>query len=182
MKHNKKIRIVVPKKHTGKGGAVKTGMLAARYPLAMFMDADSSTSIWELDNFLKYIDDYDIIIGSRAIKGANVKVHQHFLRELLGKTFNKIIRILGVRGIIDTQCGFKLFKNCKQIFRKQTIEGWAFDVEILFIAKKMGKRIKELPVTWVNSENSKLNPFTDSIRMLLEVIKVRINSVKGIYR
>jgi len=184
-KKNKRVNIVnLRHKKAGntKGLAVKQGMLHAKYDLALFTDSDKSTPITELDKLMRFIDDYDVVIGSRSIKGANVKVHQPFLRELMGKIFNKIVRILTVKGIVDTQCGFKLFRDCRQLFRKQLIMGWAFDVELLFLAQKSGKKIKEVPVVWINDPNTKVHAIRSAIQMFQQVLQVRMNWMLGKYR
>lgn len=179
---DRRIRIITYSKNQGKGHAVKTGMLAASNNLALFCDADLSTPIEELGNFMKFVNDYDIIAGSRVIFGHKITKKQPFLRVLLGIIFSKITRLILDTGLQDTQCGFKLFKNCKHIFKKQTTNGFAFDVEILFLARKNGMKIQELPVTWKNVLGSKLSPVKDSLRMLKDILKIRKNFINGIYK
>ena len=160
----------------GKGAAVKRGMLEANGEICVFSDADLSTPIYELKKIIDNINvGYDIVIGSRGIKNELIKVHQPFYREFMGKTFNKIVQLLVLKGIKDTQCGFKGFTNkaAKSIFNLQKIKGFGFDVEILFLANRLGFKICETPVEWYNDERSKVNPITDSFKMLIEIFKVR---------
>jgi dolichyl-phosphate beta-glucosyltransferase len=178
---NKNIILTKKRENKGKGYSVKQGALIAKHNFILFSDADLSTPIQELDKFLKYIDKYDIVIGSRALKGADIRIKQPFYRAFIGKTFNKIARLLTVKGIKDTQCGFKLFKNCRDIFKKQTIDGFGFDVELLFISQKRGLKIKELPITWLNAEGSKVSAFKDSCKMFYDLLKIRFNSILGKY-
>jgi dolichyl-phosphate beta-glucosyltransferase len=179
---DRRMRIISYGGNRGKGYAVKTGMLAAKYPFALLSDADLSTPIEELDSFMGYVNRYDIIIGSRVIEGHKIVKKQPFYRVFLGIIFSKITDVLLGTGVKDTQCGFKLFKNCKHIFKKQTIDGFAFDVEILFIARRNGLKILELPVTWRNARQSKLNPLTDSLKMFAEIIRIKANFLRGVYK
>src|SRR3989338_946887 len=181
---NKKIRLLEFSPNHGKGFAVKQGMLNAKGDIILFSDADLSTPIEEFDKLINYIKDFDVIIGSRSIKGANVVKHQPFYRELMGKIFNKIVRLFTIRGIIDTQCGFKIFnqKAAKDVFSRTRITGFGFDVEALFLAKISGYKIKEVPVTWINDEQTKISPVKDSLKMFIEVLKIRINYWKGDYK
>jgi dolichyl-phosphate beta-glucosyltransferase len=176
---NRNIKILKNKVNKGKGFSVRKGMLAGEGDYLLFTDADLSTPIEELDKFLNYTD-YDIIIGSRALKESKVTTKSH--KKLLGKAANLLINLLAVRGIKDTQCGFKLFKQkiAKQLFSRQLINRFGFDFEILFLAQKKGYSIKELPVMWVNAEGSKVKP-TDYFRTFGELLKIRINQIKGKY-
>lgn len=179
---DKRIKIITYSKNQGKGCAVKIGMLSAKKKLALFCDADLSTPIEELSRFMKFIDKYDIIVGSRVISGHKIIKKQPFLRVLLGIIFSKITKLILDTGLQDTQCGFKLFKNCKHIFEKQTINGFAFDVEVLFLARKQGMKILELPVTWKNVLGSKLSPVKDSLRMLKDILRIRKNFIIRMYK
>ncbi len=169
----------------GKGYSVRKGMFKARGNLRLFSDADMSTPIDELEKLHGAIGDgYDLAIGSRSLPDSDVRVHQRLYRELMGKIFNCFVQKVAVRGIIDTQCGFKLFTKeaAHDIFRRQYINGFSFDVEVLFIAFKLGYRVKEVPVTWINSPRSKVNPVTDSARMLLDLFSIRFKDLSGLYR
>lgn len=170
------VQIVKQPQNMGKGAAVRRGMLEARGTLRLFTDADLSTPIYELKKFLPEIENgYEIAIGNRALQNELIKEHQPFYREMMGKTFNKIVQLLVVRGISDTQCGFKLFteKAAKEIFAKSEINGFSFDVEAVYLASKMGFKIKEIPVEWYNDDRSKVHPIKDSMKMLIEIMRIR---------
>jgi len=180
---NKNIRIIKNKKNMGKGYSVKTGILNAKYPLVLFSDSDLATPIEELDKFMEYIKSYDIVIASRNLKESNIKVKQPFYRQLMGKTFPLLVNLIALGGFRDTQCGFKLFKTgaAKRIVSLQTFNRFSFDVEILFIAKKLGYKIKEAPVVWIDKEGSKVSPIKDSLKMLIDLFKIRLNNLLGKY-
>ncbi len=180
---NKKLRVLTNKPNMGKGFAVKRGMLSAKKRHILFSDADLSTPIEEIEKFIPYLDDYDILIGSRNLQESDIQVKQPFIRSKLGKAFPWIVRLALLREIKDTQCGFKLFKKSviEPIFQKQSVNGFAFDVEILFIAKKLGLRIKELPIIWLNTLGSKVNPLKDSYHMFRDVLQIRRKNKNGFY-
>lgn len=170
------VQIVKQEVNQGKGAAVRRGMLEAKGDLRLFTDADLSTPIYEIDKMLEWQKKgYDVCIGSRAMQSELIKEHQPWYREFMGKTFNKIVQFLVVRGIKDTQCGFKMFtkKAAEDIFSRSKINGYAFDVEAVFLANSLKYKIKEIPVEWYNDERSKVNPVTDSIKMFLEILKIR---------
>ena len=165
----------------GKGYSVRNGMYHAKGDLLLFSDADLSTPIEELEKFMPLIDQgFDVVIGSRALKESNIEKHQPYYREAMGKVFNVIVQSLVIKGIKDTQCGFKLFTReaVKKIFPKQKLDGFSFDVEILFLAKKFGYKIKEIPVTWINDEETKVSSIKDSSRMFIDILKIRLNHLK----
>lgn len=168
----------------GKGYSVRNGFLDSAGEYVLFSDADLSTPIEELEKFLPEMDrDADIVIGSRAVRGADIVKRQPIHRMLMGKTFNKIVQVLTVRGISDTQCGFKLFRRstCEAVFRMQRVDRFAFDAELLFLARKRGLVIRELPVRWINSPESKVDIVRDSSRMLADIISVRLDYLTGKY-
>jgi dolichyl-phosphate beta-glucosyltransferase len=170
------VRVIKQDRNRGKGAAVRRGMLEAKGDFCVFSDADLSTPIYEIKKLIEqYQNGYDVCIGSRAVDYSMIKEHQPWYREMMGKTFNKIVQLLVVRGIKDTQCGFKGFKKeaAKNIFSKQKIDGFAFDVELVFLAGKLNYKIIEIPVEWYNDERSKVNPITDSTKMFLEILKIR---------
>lgn len=167
---------VISKKSYGKGWAVKEGMLAATGDLRLFMDADNSTDISQADKMLPFIDQgYDVVISSRKIEGAIITHPQPAYRELLGRLFSILVSIIIPLGIKDTQNGFKLFtkETAEKIFRRQTSFYWAFDVEILALARKFGFKIKEVPIVWQNDERSRMN-LAGMAQMLCEVIVIRL--------
>lgn len=168
----------------GKGYAVKTGMLAARGKYRLFIDIDLSTPIAELANFLPYLKKFNIVIGSRKMKSANVMIRQPFLREFLGKVFTLISqKVLGMN-ISDFTCGFKCFsdKTAIEIFSRQKNNRWGFDAEILYIAKMRHNQIKEIPVNWSDDPRTKVKFPQDIINSLKELIKIRINAYAGFYK
>jgi len=133
----------------------------------------------ELEKLIPWIDkDYDIVIGSRGLKDSDIQIHQSWLRETSGKIYNVLVQFLLIRGIKDTQCGFKLFKRdvALDVFNRQRIEGFSFDVEILFLAKRLGYKIKEVPIVWKNSRPSKVRMPVVPFKMLWELIKIRMRS------
>lgn len=166
----------------GKGYSVKRGMLYANGDLLLFSDADLSTPIEELINFLKYAGEYDVLIAARNLEGSKVS-KQPFFRSTLGKIFPFFVKFILVKGISDTQCGFKMFKRecAKKIFKKQRINRWSFDAEILFIACKYNYKIKQIPVVWNNDKRTKINQFTDPPKMFLELLKIKFNNLIGRY-
>ena len=181
---NKNIKLTKQRKNKGKGYSVKEGMLLANGDYLLFSDADLSTPIEEIEKFIKVMKKgYDIVIASRNMKDSIIPIKQPFFRKLLGQVFPFIVNLLILPGYKDTQCGFKLFKKevAIKIFSKQKINDFGFDVEILFIAKKYGYKIKEIPVIWSNSLGSKVNPLLDSIRMFLDILKIRLNDIKNTY-
>ena len=161
--------------HRGKGFAVNLGMKAALGNYIIFLDADLSTDISEIDKIIPYIQqNIDIIIGSRKIAGAKIVVHQPKIREFMGKCFTWLSNfILGTK-FSDFTCGFKCFskKAKEQIFALQKIYDWSFDAEILFLAKKLGYEIKEIPVEWRNDPSTKVKLFKDTIKSFLGLIKI----------
>lgn len=161
---------------SGKGGAVREGFLKeAKGSYIMFMDADNATKISELDHFWPQISEgFEVVIGSRDVKGAKVVVPQVWYKELAGKLGNILIRIVAVPGIHDTQCGFKLFskKAVEKIFPEQKLGGWGFDIEILALARRYGFKIKEESVMWYNAEGSKVS-LSDYLKVFIDLFKVR---------
>lgn len=179
------IRVLRNDRNRGKGYSVRRGMLEAEGELRLFTDADLSTPIEELPKLERAVleEGFDIAIASRGLPQSRLPVRQPFWREALGRTFNLYIQLLLLPGIWDTQCGFKLFtaRAAEEVFRRVTIEGFGFDFEALYIAKKLGFRIKEVPVTWYHSPKTKVKVLRDGLRMGLEALKVRANDLKGVY-
>lgn len=168
----------------GKGAAVKLGMLEARGEYRLFMDADNSTTVNQVEAFWPcFQEGFDVVIGSRKAPGANVMVHQAWYKEVAGRCGNLLIRSLAVPGVSDTQAGFKMFsRECAEnLFPRMTIERWGFDVEILAAARSLGYRIRELPITWINSPASKVG-VRSYFEVMADVYRVRRNVQAGIYR
>jgi dolichyl-phosphate beta-glucosyltransferase len=163
--------------HVGKGSAVRMGMLNAKGRLVLFMDADGATPLNEIPKLFAAIDQgYDIAIGSRVAQRpgeAEVKTSLH--RRLIGRTFAFFVNVFAIEGIADTQCGFKMFTRdaAAAVFSRQKTVGFAFDVEILYIARRLSLSIAEIPVNWVAQPGSKVNLITDSARMLKDICRVR---------
>jgi dolichyl-phosphate beta-glucosyltransferase len=160
----------------GKGFSVRSGVLASKGDVVLFADSDLSTPIEDFEKLeLALHDGHDVAIGSRALPSSDVQIHQNALRELMGKTFNVIARLLSFQGIHDSQCGFKAFKQkaAKALFECQKLDGFCFDAEILFLAQKMGYRVQEVGVRWRNSPKSKVHIFLDPIKMFWDLFRIR---------
>lgn len=170
--------------HHGKGGAVKRGALEAAGEAVLFMDADHSTRIEELQKCLPWLEDgFQVVIGSRKTPGAEVRVHQPPVREAMGRVFTWLTnQLLGTR-VTDITCGFKCFtaEAAAEIFQLQRIAGWGFDAEILFIARHRGWRIKEVPVVWTDDATTKVRLLHDTLRSLSELVSIRAGAWRGRY-
>ncbi len=170
--------------HRGKGYAVKTGMLAAQGDYLFLCDADLSMPVEEVARFLPpALQGYDVAIGSREVAGAR-RYDEPSHRHLMGRVYNLVVRLLAVRGFQDTQAGFKCFRRdvARDLFPYQTMDGFGFDVEILFIAQKRGYRVVEVPIDWYHMTNSRVSPVGDSVRMFREILQVRVNDWRGRYK
>jgi dolichyl-phosphate beta-glucosyltransferase len=162
--------------HSGKGGAVRTGVLKAKGRWVLFMDADGATPITEIPKLLRLMQTQDIAIGSRAVKRAgDVDVKTSLHRRIVGRIFARIVNLLAVGGVEDTQCGFKMFRReaAMAVFGRQKTTGFAFDVEILLIARRLAFSIKEVPINWVAQPGSKVSVIRDSIRMLRDIVRIQ---------
>ena len=192
-KENKEFRLI-ENEHTGKAGAVTKGMLEATGEIVLFTDMDQATPIEEVEKLLPYFEEeFDIVIGSRS----RIRKGAPLTRKIMAKSMI-ILRtsLVGLKGIKDTQCGFKMFtkKSAREIFGQintlhkgfRKIEGSAvtagFDIELLYIAEKMGYKIKEVPVEWLYVETRRVNPITDSVTGLFDLLKIKQNIIKGIYK
>jgi dolichyl-phosphate beta-glucosyltransferase len=179
------VHIIESKPNRGKGHAVKVGMLAARGQIALFTDADLSTPPDEIEKFWEWFDrGYDVVIGSRKMKGAHIERHQPLWRENMGKVFTWLTNRIATRGISDITCGFKAFKHdtAQELFSRSIIADWSFDAEVLFIAQQHGKHIKEVPVHWHDERGTKVRILRDATRAMLGLLKIRLNGLKGVYR
>jgi dolichyl-phosphate beta-glucosyltransferase len=169
--------------HGGKGAAVRAGFLASKAALRFLCDADLSMPVKELSRFLPpAAAEADIIIGSREGAGAR-RVGEPFFRHLAGRGFNLAVRRLVVPGIQDTQCGFKMFTAAaaEAIFPHVTVTGWAFDIEVLYLARLKGLRIREIPIEWHFRADSRVRLFSDSLGMFTEVLRIRARARRGDY-
>ncbi|MDR4508800.1 MAG: glycosyltransferase family 2 protein [Candidatus Brocadiaceae bacterium] len=178
--------VVFPnRRNMGKGYSVRRGMLSAEGRYIFFTDADLSTPIEEIDKCLLYlINGYDVVIGSRSKKGADIIIRQPWYREKMGKIFNGMVNLLLFKGIIDTQCGFKGFKKdvAKKVFNRCRIHGFSFDVEALYLAQKHHYKIKEVPIRWENSALSTVSPIKHSLQMFKDLVNIRIKDYQGHYQ
>jgi glycosyltransferase involved in cell wall biosynthesis len=166
----------------GKGRAVQKGMLAATGEYRFFADADFSMPPEEIVRFIPPVVDVPVAIASREAPGA-VRYDEPVYRHITGRVFNSLIRMLVLPALNDTQCGFKMFRAdvAEDLFRRQTLMGWSFDVELLYIASRRGYPILEIPIPWYFNPESKVNVFRDSWRMFLDLLTIRRNGRKGLY-
>lgn len=181
-----RIRCVRLEQNHGKGYAVRTGVLQSRGDLVLFADADGATPIQELERLQSALTGgAEVAIGSRPLavarQGYTVVARWH--RTVLGNVFNRIVRQLGLEGITDTQCGFKLFRRAiaQELFSVSSVDGYGFDLEILYIAKRRGYRITEVPINWADQPGSKVSVLRDGLRMLYELLAVRRRFAAGRY-
>lgn len=184
VEHNPIVRLLENPGNRGKGYSVRNGMLNARGKILLFSDADLSSPIEEAPKLFEAIEQgADVVIGSRWLRSELQTARQPLHRQLFGRIFNVVLRIFLGLNFKDTQCGFKAFtrRSAQFIFPLQRIERWGFDPELLFLAKKQGLRIAEVPVRWAHDEGGRINPLRDGMRMFLEVLKIRWNSWAGRY-
>lgn len=174
---------VIQEGRPGKGNAVRSGMLAARGAYRFMCDADLSMPIEELNKFLPpALGDFDVAIASRELEGA-VRYDEPYYRHLGGRLVNLAIRLLALPGLHDTQCGFKCFRGevAADLFRYQTISGWSFDIELLFIARKRKYRIREVPIHWYFDPDTKLRAVKDALIMLRDIFSIHLKNLRGRY-
>jgi len=184
-KHHEGIRLLSYNPNQGKGHAVRVGMLAANGDLVLFDDADGSSPIAEMERLVHAIEQgADVAIGSRNKPSDERTVEARAYRKHIGNTFNMIVQSLLLPGLYDTQCGFKMFKReaARDIFSVACLNGYAFDVELLFIAKIRGYKIAEQAIDWHHVRGSKVNVLLDSPKMLIEVIRITIGALFGRYK
>jgi glycosyltransferase involved in cell wall biosynthesis len=178
------IQLVGNPGNRGKGFSVRNGMMHARGEICLFTDADLSSPIGEAEKLFTAIrNGADIAIGSRWLRAELQTERQPLYRQLFGRIFNLLLRLVLGLHYMDTQCGFKAFRRdaARQIFPMQKIERWGFDPEILFLARRRKLRTVEVPVIWAHSEGTRLHPFRDGIRMFGDVMRIRWNAVTGAY-
>lgn len=177
------IRLLVNERNRGKGYSVRAGMLAAHGEVTLFTDADLSAPIEEAEKLLDALRSADVAIGSRALDRSLIQIHESRSREFAGILFNLMVRISTGLPFKDTQCGFKAFRTdrARMIFEQQTIEGFGFDPEILFLAKRHGLRAVEVPVVWAHDPRTKVHMTRDSLQMFAALWQIRRNAVQGRY-
>ena len=178
-------RIVRHEVNRGKGAAVRTGMLDARGAVRLFYDADGSTPIGEVGPALAHHrNGAAVVIGSRSMPGSNRATRQPAHRHLAGAVFRYMVYLVAIPGFRDTQCGFKSFtaEAAEAIFPRQILERFSFDVELLFIARRLGYRVVEMPVTWRDTADSRLSFLKDGWRMFTDLVMIRLYQLRGRYR
>jgi len=170
------VSVLVQPENRGKGAAVRRGILASQGRRVLMTDADLSTPITELERLEPHLAEAGMVMGSRGLSTSRITVHQPFYREIMGKIFNRILRLLGVRGFRDTQCGFKLFDGevARRLAAELTVAGYAFDVELVMLADQHGIRMVEVGVEWAHVPTSRVNPMVDSTRILWDVLRLRL--------
>lgn len=169
-------RVIRREHNRGKGASVKEGVLAASGEVILFSDDDLSTPIGEFDKLLAALQaGADVAIGSRALPGSDIEVRQRRPRELMGKTFNLLVRLLVLKGYRDTQCGFKAFRRAAamDLFSRLRTDGFGFDVEVLVFCRELGYRVAEVPVVWRDSRPSRVRLFRGSLAMLRDLLRIR---------
>ena len=178
-------RVLVNDRNRGKGFSIRRGVLAARGEIVLVSDADLSTPIEEVAVLLDRLERNrrGLVIGSRALRESRVEVHQSFLREIMGKIFNRIVRLMTGLPFRDTQCGFKLMvrEDVTPIFARARIDGFSYDVELLYVAVRAGLPVEEVGVTWRNAPGSKVGMLSDPLKMFRDVLRVRRRYRQGLY-
>ena len=179
------LRLIRLAQNGGKGYAVRSGVVNARGTRILFADADGATPIGELERLETALDGgADLAIGSRAVQAADVRVRATVHRRLIGRAFHLLVRLAGVAGIADTQCGFKLFRGpvAHALFSRMRTTGFSFDVEVLMMAGLCGYQIAEVPVNWTHQPGSQVNLVTDSGRMAWDLVRMRVWRLQGRYK
>ncbi|MDQ6735674.1 MAG: glycosyltransferase family 2 protein [Nitrospirota bacterium] len=181
------VRLIRLPGNCGKGAAVRAGMLAAHGTLRLMADADGATPIQEIERLEHALaEDTDLAIGSRFLgsRDGRYRVQARWHRTVLGNGFNRIAQRLGLEGITDTQCGFKLFRKrvAEDLFSVARIDGYGFDLELLYVARRRDYRIAEVPINWIDQPGSKVRVVRDGLRMFRELLAVRRNTAQGLYR
>ena len=175
--------VVIKEEQRGKGNAVRRGMLSARGDYRFICDADLSMPIEDLQKFLPpTLENFDIAIGSREAPGA-IRYNEPPYRHIGGRAINLAIRSLILPGLNDTQCGFKCFRAdvTEELFHKQTLTGWSFDIELLHLARRKKLRIREIPIRWYFDPDSKVSAVRDALRMIGDIFRIHINQLRGVY-
>lgn len=175
------VRLLRQDVNRGKGAVLRDGVLASRGREVLLVDADLSTPIEDLEKLQPRLAEAPVVLGSRSVEGSDITQRQPLYREMMGRTFNLIIRMLGVRGLRDTQCGFKLLAGdvARQLFAELTIERFAYDVELVWLARRHGYQVAEVGVRWSDSPSSRVDPLSDSLRMLWDVLALRWRALRG---
>jgi len=180
----KRVKVVRIKKNSGKGTALRVGISKANGEYIVFSDADLSVPIKNVDKFIKILEkDADVVIGSRRVEGAEIVVHQPWLRENMGRFYTFLTKVYLSMDIADFTCGFKGFKKqvAKRIFKKSLIDRWAYDSEIMFLVKKYGYEVVQTPVVWRNREDTRVNLGKAVAESFRDLLSIRVNELLGKY-
>jgi len=183
MKAVRNLKLIDLRENVGKGGTVRQGMLLSSGKIRLFTDADNSTSIDQFEKMMPFFKEgYDVVIGSRAVRGSKLDPPESLFRQIAGKGLNLIVQLVVLPGIWDTQCGFKAFteESAKKIFMMSRLTGWGFDFETLTLAKKLGYRIREIPVHWVDDARSHVK-FSAGLQFLRDLVILRWRLWRGEY-
>lgn len=177
------LHLIEARPNGGKGRAVRKGMLAARGDVRLFADADQSTPIEQFEMLVETLrDGHDVVVGSRAADGS-LEASKSALRQVMSGGLRTIVRVLFNIGVRDTQCGFKMFTAAaaEDLFRRQQIDGFSFDLEVLYLAEKFGYRIAEVPVEWIDAPGSTVDAARVAARFLADLVKIRVDDFRGVY-
>lgn len=181
-KTHSKFSLVRSEPNQGKGAVVRLGMLQATGDYVLFCDADLATPQEETEKLLPRVQNgADIAIGSRPLRESSLEIRQPWYREMLGRTFNGVVQMLAIKGIADTQCGFKVFTReaAQEVFKRCKLNGFSFDLEALMIARDLGYKIEEIPIRWMHQEGSKVRVLRDGTRMVLDLVKLRLKGKRA---
>lgn len=183
-RNNPAVVLLRSPQNRGKGASVRQGVLASRQDHILFTDADLSAPIDEAAKLRAWlVRGYDVAIGSRRLPGSEIPVRQPWLRGLAGRAFTALVSVLFLPSIRDSQCGFKAFRRpaAEVIFRRQRLDGFGFDVEVLWLARRLGYRVVEVPIVWRDDPESHIRLLRDSAGMLLDLVRVWVNAWRGRY-
>jgi dolichyl-phosphate beta-glucosyltransferase len=174
--------IRLPRNH-GKGYAVRTGVVNTTGSTVLFADADGATPIAEIERLEAALGTADVAVGSRAFRNEGVRVQAKLYRHIMGRTFHQLVEWLADGGVKDTQCGFKLFRSpvAHDLFSRMRMNGFSFDVELLVMARRRGYRVAEVPVNWTHQPGSKVRLTWDSLRMTVDLFRIRAHCLSGEY-
>lgn len=182
-KHEPGLRLYSNRENKGKGASIKKGVQKASGDFIFFFDADLSTPVSEIEKFIPLIGKYDIVIGNRTHKKARISVREPLHREFMGKFFTFLANVLLLKNIHDVTCGFKCFKRevAKKIFKKQKINRWVFDAEILFLAQKYRYKIKQEPISWAHEKDSRVSIIKDTFGSFRDLLMIKFGDILGKY-
>jgi len=178
------VRLVSLLSNKGKGAALREGVKYANGEFVIYTDADLSVPIKYINTFLRFLESgFDVVIGSRRVKGSNIKIHQPIVREVMGRFYTFLTKVITLNNISDFTCGFKGFRRSasKKIFKNSKIDRWAYDSEILFLAKKYNYTISQVPVEWLNREDSRVRLGLVVFESFKDLLSVRFNDILGKY-